>query len=347
LKKFYIHILYLLLPISLWAQTGFVKPGKTTKGNLMYNNANAMLREKNYQQALFFLQQAIAEEKDNYIFQREYANTFLINKQAGNAALIIEQALLLPDADEDGYYLAYIAFSTANNIKKAEQLVQVGLSKYPKSGRLTNAYASLLFNQAMFNQAYNLWNQTIDTTPYYYETYNTLAKVLDSQLYYLPQQLILMETYLVTSPYSETVSMQKQKLYQLYNLLYTQYLQPKAKGIKGPPKKRVAMPNQYLSYLQVNKKNKYLLLTGLQEDDFYTFRKSVVEDYVALLSEEELPILFKYLNRLNQANLLDVYNKWLFGRIINLSSYNDWASSHIEELEKLDYFFKNIDIKSL
>ncbi len=315
--------------------------GKTKEGNLMYNNAKESQRRGDNKTALEFYRDAVAAEPTNFLFYRDYANMFIIDGQISKALYILDKAKELQEAEPALYQLAYYAFIKGNDEKRALSFFDDGLLQFPTSPLVHHYAAKMYYAFKKDNNAIELLNKTISIDASYADAYLDLATLLDTQIYYLPKVMLLYETYLQMDPFGEGSSNAKKQLFNLYKKYFKQYIAGKNANIVKPKSINIDLSTTEIIFLKALKSNRYMLINGFLENDFIDFRRSVIESLELQYDANDLTFALYQLHALNKINLLETYNRWIFGQQFNLDGFEDWAAEHIDELERLKYYLKN------
>jgi tetratricopeptide (TPR) repeat protein len=335
LKIFHIILLF------VYACNAIAQPiSYDVQANAYYNKGLQYFKSRDFANAIIEYREALALDKNNLIFNREYAYAFYLNEQFGNAAFIIEKAILLPDADEKTFQLACSIFSAASDKKSATNAIDNGLIKFPNSAILLSEKAQLLYTYKQDDEAIALWQKAIQAQVNYYPAYYALANALDTNTAYLPQTIVLAETYILADPYSPKTKTMKMLLYKCYQQMYKQFIETK----QNPSASNKGLLNNKFgfeqAYFKMLKTNKFILLNGLSLDKIIEWRTLCTEEMLETKSGSTIPALFMFHQQLMHEQLFEVYHHWLLESVSSEKKYNEWMMNQKESFALFEKYLR-------
>jgi len=330
-----ITILFLLFVCLRLAHAQPVSASK--QACLYYANGREFLKTRDFSKAIIEYREALALDKENYILNSEYAFAFYLNKQFGNAAIIIDKAMELPTADESVYQLACQIYSAKNDLKLAKKSIEAGLDKFPNSATLLTEKANLYWSYKEDKIAIDLWQKSMQLDPNMANNYYSLAIALDTNAANLARTIIYAEVYILLEPYAANTKEMKMLLLKCYIALHKQMFNTNS---SPEARKKEAANTAENKYLRILKKNKYIVLGKLNLENITTLRKQAVENWKITQAENNMPALLKYQDHLLHEQLFEVYNQWLFGSYFNTEQYLIWQTQNQTQLDFLYSFFK-------
>jgi tetratricopeptide (TPR) repeat protein len=319
--------------------------GSSREARFFYSEAQKFMKAKQYDSAIDYFRECVSLEKSNTIFHRDYAMAFLANKEYGKAAIIIEKAMELEDADETIFQLAGIIFNSKSDYTLGLKSLNKGLEIFPNSATLYNAKAELLYDYKDDKKAIALWQKAMSIDSTMYSPYYFLAKLNDTNYGVIASTILYAETFILHEPFSTKSAEMKKLMYQCYKILYKQMFDknsaPSA-SIKKNAQVESAIENKYIRILKLNK---YLWMDNFSIDNFTSIRERVVEDWRATQMEANMPSLIKFHQSLIEQNLFETYNQWLLGSLFSKTNFTKWASANASSLNRLSTHFQNNTFK--
>jgi tetratricopeptide (TPR) repeat protein len=308
---------------------------------LYYSNAQAFIKQKNYEDAILEMREAVALDKNNMLLNRDYAYTFLLHKKYGPAAIIIEETMKLPDADETVFVLACEIHSIKNDYKSASIAIDNGIQKFPLSAQLLSTKAAFLYSYKEDAAAIDLWQRAIDIQPNYADSYYQLAAALDTNSATLAKSIFYAECYWLTDRSSAKGIQMQQLLFRNYEKLYHNLFNKNTTPKITLPNTDSKNVNMEYRYFRILKSNKYILIDGFTLDNLISLRKRSLEDWVATQSSDNIPAMLQYHQRLMHEQLFDVYNTILFGKYMNANYDQQWEKDNKETIFLLQQFLND------
>jgi tetratricopeptide (TPR) repeat protein len=333
----FIFFILLCIPTFCVAQK---KVSIVPQACLYYNNGIAYLKQRDFEAAIAEFREAVAVDKKNMVLNREYAFAYFLNKKNGLASVIIDETMLLKDADETVYKLACEIYTAKNDFKTAENVIEIGMEKFPISGILVAQKAELYYAFNKDAEAIDLWQRAMDMQPGFADPYYGIAKANDTAITPIGKTILYAESFILTEPYSVKSVEMKKLLYRCYQVLYkelfTKNKEPHA-TVKRNYNNGAEIENVFL---RIVRSNKYILMDGASLDNISKLRKRCIEDWQASQAEGTMPSVMEYHQRLMHEQLFEAYNQWLLGSVANANQYKDWAMRNDETMNLLNRFLK-------
>jgi tetratricopeptide (TPR) repeat protein len=342
MRIFSFHIVFFLFWVSVCTAQ---KVSNNVQACVYYNNGISFLKERNYEYAIEEFREALALDKNNLQINTDYSFAYYLNKQYGNASIIIDETMKLPSADEKVFKLACEIYSAKNDYKTALECIELGMEKFPISGELVSQKAQLFYNYKKDEEAIRLWQMALDMQPGFAEPYYGIAVAYDTAGAYLAKTILYAETFLLSEPYSNKATEMKKLLYRCYQALYVQLFTK-----NNEPKATAKKSNQFTAEIEnklirMIRANKYILIDGATIHNITQLRKSCIADWQSTQAEGTMPAVIEYHQRLVHEQLFDTYNEWLFGNVANAKQYKQWAEEHEDALDLFHQFLKENKFK--
>ena len=313
-----VHALIFMLSLCSYA-TAQDTPGKTAK---------AFIRNGDYNNAILVLNRAILNDNENIELKKDLAFAYYMQREFQKSINTIKPVVDSRDADVQSYQILGMAYKAVDEKKETERMYKAALRKFPESGVLYNDYGELLWSRNDFSDAAKLWLRGIQTDQNFPGNYYNAARY-----YYMTEDkvwgLLYGEIFLNLESYSRRTPEIKGMLVEGYKKLFSDNDITKNQDNK----------NEFVkAYLSVIKTHSQVVDRGVTPDALSALRTRFILSWYEKLSTDFPFRLFDYHKQLAKAGLFDAYNQWIFGAGSNLSTFQQWTTTHSEEYNKFTTF---------
>jgi hypothetical protein len=310
----------------------------TPEGCLLYVQAKAAFNAKSYASAVNLMRLCIREEPTNVVFHRELSRAYLLDNKLNMATYFIDRTMELPTADEGVFSFASDLYSQISQFDLARKALNKGIEKFPHSGMLWEAKGVLYYNFEKDKEALEYWEKGIKEEPTYAGNYYRLAKQEILVNENIVKTIVLAETYLTMEPLGMKADEIKRLLYDAYRQMYGALYSGKDITAALSGKARVSKGSFQYSICKVYENNKYMLVGGISDNNLIMFRMRFLLDWSSRLKDRYPLALINYLQNLVAEGHFEVYNRWIFGQLINEDKYNKWYLENAESYQNfIDY----------
>ena len=313
----------LLFILALYLQVSAQEsPGKTAK---------AFIRQGDYNNAILVLNRAIPNDSDNIELKKDLAFAYYMQRDFLKSINVIKPVVDSRDADVQSYQILGMDYKAVDEKKEAERMYRTAIRKFPESGVLYNDYGELLWSKNEFVNASKLWLRGIQTDQNFPGNYYNAARY-----YYMSEDkvwgLLYGEIFLNLESYSRRTPEIKGMLVEGYKKLFSE-----ADITKNQDNK-----NEFIkAYLDIVKTHSHVVDRGITPDALSALRTRFILSWYEKQSMNYPFRLFDYHKQLAKAGLFDAYNQWIFGAANNLSTFQQWTTTHSEEYNKFTTFQKS------
>lgn len=315
-------ILSSLFLLALFSQlTAQERPGRIAKN---------FIRQGDYGNAIVVLNRAIPNDSENIELKNDLAFAYYMQRDFTKAMDVIKPVVDSRDADVKSYQILGMVYKAVGKTRDAERMYKTALRKFPESGVLYNDYGELLWDRTDFSGASKLWLRGIHTDQNYPGNYYNAARY-----YYMTEDkvwgLLYGEIFLNLESYSRRTPETKRMLIEGYKKLFKDTDITKNQDIK----------NEFVkAYLDIIKANAHVVDAGITPDALSALRTRFILSWYDKHSGDFPFRLFDYHRQLAKAGMFDAYNQWIFGAASDLSTFQQWTTTHSEEYNKFTAFQK-------
>lgn len=288
------------------------------------------MRQGDYANAILVLSRSLQQDPQNMAIAKDLAMSYYFQKDNTKALEIIKPLLDRDDADDQVFQIAGNIYKQLDMPKEAEKGYKKGLKKFPGSGPLYNEYGELLWFQKEYEDAIRQWEKGIETDPSYSKNYYNASKYYFFSIDRI-WSILYGEIFINMEPLSTKTPEIKQVLLDSYKKLYTDV--------------NTEQNNKYQNifvkaFLQNMNRQSTIAEWGLNAETLTMIRTRFILEWFND-PEKKLPFkLFEYHRQLLKEGMFEAYNQWIFGPVQNLSSYQNWATTHSAEYNEFNTFQK-------
>jgi tetratricopeptide (TPR) repeat protein len=292
--------------------------------------AKAFIRQGDYNNAILVLNRAIPNDNENIELKKDLAFAYYMQRDFTRAMDIIKPVVDSRDADVQSYQILGMIYKAVDRTRDAERMYKTALRKYPESGVLYNDYGELLWDKSEFVSASKQWLRGIQTDQNFPGNYYNAARY-----YYMTEDkvwgLLYGEIFLNLESYSRRTPEIKRMLVEGYKKLF------KDADISENQDNK----NEFVkAYLDIVKTHAHVVDAGITPDALSALRTRFILSWYDKQSMNYPFRLFDYHKQLAKAGMFDAYNQWIFGAASDLSTFQQWTTTHSEEYNKFTAFQK-------
>lgn len=322
MKKCLFTILLGLVSIAVLAQDDEVQK--------LHENAKAFMRQGDYANASLILVRALKMSPDNIEIGKDLAFDYYLQKEYNKAVDVIKPFLEKNKSDDQSFQIAGMIYKAAGNLKEADRIYKRGIGFFPKSGPIYNDYGELLW---MFRDATAIqqWEKGIKEDPSYANNYYNASK------YYAGTKdkvwsLIYGEIFINIDSYTAKAAEIKNLLLDGYKKLFAEI------DVVGDTKGKNKFEIAFLSTM--NKQNS-VVGYGINPESLVMIRTRFILDWAKEYANDFPFYIFDMHEELLVKGLFPAYNQWIFGAAQNLAGYQTWISTHANEHEAFNNYWKD------
>jgi len=290
--------------------------------------AKSYIRQGDYNNAILVLNRAIPNDVENIELKNDLAFAYYMQRDFKRAMDVIKPVVDSRDADVKSYQILGMVYKALDQTREAERMYKTALRKFPESGVLYNDYGELQWDKNEFVSASKLWLRGIQTDQNYPGNYYNAARY-----YYMTEDkvwgLLYGEIFLNLESYSSRTPEIKRMLVEGYKKLFRDNDITKNQDNKNDFVK---------AYLDIIKANAHVVDAGITPDALSLLRTRFILSWYDRQSMNFPFRLFDYHKQLAKAGMFDAYNQWIFGAASDLSTFQQWTTTHSEEYNKFTAF---------
>ncbi len=311
-----------------------------------YQHGIELMKKENYKGAIEALNDAVDldSSRANYQFQLSLAHYY--SKNFETTIKVLKNLLRKFPADVRYYDLMAESYMELRNDKKAENVLQEGIKKYPNSGSLFSQLGKIEYGHKNLNTAIMYWERGIAAEPTFPSNY-----YFASQAYGATSEKMWAIIYGEIFVNLETNT---ERTYEILNRLFDDYKQ--AVFIKSPRNKyalftdeRTHLSEKEFKDTMLFHKNFAMAYNNIAQRCVTEFKDKVTTEaiikfrtkFITLWYSRNFPLdfpnpIFDYQRQVISENYFDCYNYWLFSKG-NAKAFNDWLELN---KKKYDQFLK-------
>jgi len=298
--------------------------------NTLHESAKAYMRQGDFPNAIVVLNHALQLKPQDLEISKDLAFSFYLQKNYAKAMETAKPLIDRKDADEQCYQILGLVYKAIEDQKECEKMYKQGLKRFPNSGELYNEYGEMLWAKQGAD-AIKQWEKGIEVDPNYSSNYYNACKFY----YYTYDKvwsLVYGEIFVNLESYSKRTPEIKNILVDGYKKLFSDAKTAKNQNTKN------AFTSAYLTVMSDQATNVSL---GVTPESLTILRSKFILEWFDKYAGK-LPFrLFEYHRQLMKEGLFDAYNQWLFGPAQNLTTYQNWTTSHADEYNQFINFQKN------
>jgi tetratricopeptide (TPR) repeat protein len=323
------------MPLGLLAQdSGWPSPEVAQ----MYNAARGDLMRGNIQQAIITYRNAIQLAPEKMILYRDLGQAYYLAGEYDETHKILEPIIKSGEADAQSFQIAGSAYVAQKEKKKAKNILQKGLERYPHSGLLFHELGRMYEMDEQPVYALETWLDGIEADPAYHINYYEAARM------YMGTQkpvwaVIYAEMFLNIEQQTPRANETRDMLLGAYQRLYKMLGTGEIPKFKGGNKQKLAATagNTFEEAVE----HTYLKLSpvvsdGITTENLIMLRTRFLMEWMKAYAGKYPISLFNRLDDMLRNGYFDVYNQWVFGKIDNPQQFDAWKKFHPDAIPKLE-----------
>lgn len=324
MKKLVPLFCILVLSVTAVAQSADVKA--------MHENAQLLMRNGDFDNAIVILVRALAQDKDNLDLQKDLVMSYYLKRDYAKALDGVKALLDRDDADVVVYQIAGNVYKALEQAKDCERVYKKGLKKYPKSGPLYSEYGELLWATKDYS-AIEQWEKGIQVDPAYAGNYYNA-----SMYYFFTKDKVWSLLYGEIFVNMESLTDRGAAIKQLLLKGYKEKLFAEADLMKGEEKNKSEFAK---AFLQSMSKQSSLANKGINIETLTMIRSRFILDWFTANAAKYPFRLFDFQKQLLEEGMFEAYNQWLFGPVEDLAAYDNWTKTHADQYTAFNNFQKS------
>ena len=274
--------------------------------------------EGKYDEAIKLLEESQKLDPENISYAYEIAYSYTGKKDHQKAAEILEKLTLHKDADDLVFQALGNAYDYMGKPEKAIETYEMGLKKFPKSGKIYVELGNMQFNKKDFNNALKYYEKGIEVEPAYPTNYYKASKV------YLASTekvwgMLYGEIFMNLERNSKRTAEMGKLLFDTYKnqiqikgdttkISFAKNYTMSVDAFKDPKNFKLPFPMAYemnLTIAAVGQKE--ITLISLNE-----IRTNFLKSFIKGGNDKKYPnILFDYQQKLTDQDFFEPYNYWI------------------------------------
>jgi tetratricopeptide (TPR) repeat protein len=297
----------------------------------LHQTARSFMVQADWDNAILVLNRLLQADKNNLEYNKDLIQCFYFKRDYEKAVEGVKTIVNRDDADVMTFQVAGNVYKALEDPKECEKVYKAGLKKFPKSGPLYSEYGELLWQKKDYS-AIDLWEKGIEIDPAFSGNYYNAA------LYYFYTKdkvwsLIYGEIFVNMESLSQRGAAMKELLFKGYK----EKLFKDADIMKDQQNKNAFAK----AFLEGMNKQSSLVSRGVNTATLTMVRARFILDWYETYASKYPHRLFDYLQQLLREGMFEAYNQWLFGSVENLTAYDSWTKSHLDEYRGFVAFQKS------
>lgn len=298
----------------------------------LHQTARGFMAQADWDNAILVLNRLLQTDKNNLEYNKDMVQCYYFKRDYEKALDGVKKIVNRDDADVMTYQIAGNIYKALEDPKECEKIYKAGIKKFPKSGPLYSEYGELLFQKKDYG-AIDLWEKGIEVDPAFGGNYYNAA------LYYFYTKdkvwsLIYGEIFVNMESLSQRGAAMKDLLFQGYK----EKLFKEADLMKGEENNKSPFAK---AFLQTMNKQSSLVSRGVTTASLTMVRTRFILDWYETNAAKFPLRLFDYQQQLLREGMFEAYNQWLFGTVENLTAYDNWTKTHLDEYKGFTAFQKS------
>jgi tetratricopeptide (TPR) repeat protein len=316
------HLIILLLLVNGITSYSQDSAGQTAKN---------YIRQGDYNNAILVLNRALEADSDNLELKKDLSFAYYLQRDYPKAISTIRPIVESRAADIQSFQILGMVYKAVGDKREAEKVYKAGVRRFPNSGAMHNEYGEILWAGGNFGEAAKEWQKGIRQEPNYPGNYYNAAKY-----FYLSVDkvwgLIYGEIFVNLESYSKRTPEIKTLLLEGYKKLFSESDLMHNQDQKNEFTK---------AFLNTLKKHSQVINSGITPDALTALRTRFLLTWYEKDATRFPFRLFDYQRQLARAGIFDAYNQWIFGAANNLSAFQQWTATHMDEYNRFNTFQKN------
>lgn len=334
------NVMLLLCLIAGFAASAQPVLGNTELARELYGKAKRYIAKRDYTNAILVYNQLARMEPQNLIYRREMAYTYYMGGDLSRATQVITPLLKAKEADEATFLTASQIFTARKMSGQAQDAIEKGLRKYPKSGILYSDYGRIYAQKKKYKKAQSAWEKGVEYEPNYHMNYFNLAKN-----YFVSKQpiwsIVYGETFINLERYSTRTEEMKKIVFDSYKQLISNS-QLSGFASKKEKKKLIKSRSKFenkMNKIYANLSN--VVIGGVDVDNVMMLRTRFLLRWIQVENSEYPFQLFNFMDEMQGEGHFEAYNQWLFGKANSEKEFITWVKSNSEQYMNFEKYYQN------
>lgn len=327
MPKKLISIVPLLISLFAYAQTDWPSP----EVEQMYMDGRKLHSQGKLREAIVLYKRAVLIAPNIVVLQRDLGQAYYLTGNYEEAEKTLNAIIKNGAADEETYTSMAESLLALKEFKKAKNMINDGLERFPHSGILYHGLGKLYEDDEAPKDALLSWLKGIEADPgyhlNYYEaarTYMTTSKTIWAILY--GEIFLNLEQQTVRANETRTMLIAGYK--RLFNSMAIgearkfgskkQYI-PAFNGFEG------AAYNTFMTLSPI-------VSDGINPENLTMLRTRFMMKWQKQYADQYPFSLFARQDEMLRNGYFDTYNQWLFGKAASMPEYEAWVKFHPEAI---------------
>ncbi|MCL3782139.1 hypothetical protein EMN47_17260 [Prolixibacteraceae bacterium JC049] len=348
MKKVYLLIFTSILFLNSFSQNDEDRK----KAHSQLSKAIKLMDNGKIDESIKILKEAKKLDPTNYVYPYEIAYAHYLNKENKKAIKILNKVLKLEEKTDQCYALLGSLWDIEGKPEKAIEIYNIGLEKFPNSGRLY--YEKGIVEEVLkkYNDALDSWEKGIMVKPTHASNYHTASIYFSKYTSERIWGVIYGEIFMNLDRGSKKTEQASQLLYKTYKNSIkikssTEVSISFSKEIKISPQKfkdkiPFSMPYEMtmaLASTSITQENEISIATLVK------IRTKFITEWFRTGQNTTYPnILFDWQKELIKLGYFEPYNYWLFMKG-NEKEFEKWYNENQKEFDEFIDWFSNNPMK--
>lgn len=324
----------IIFSFNAFAQTNWPSP----EVEQMYKDARGFSMQGNLREAILLYKRAIQIAPNILVLQRDLANAYYLSGNNEEARNTMEPIIKSGEADEQSYQIMAASLDDAKEFKKARNMLDKGLEKYPHSGLLYHEMGKLYENDNNKKSALKYWLEGIQQDPSYHVNYYEAARTY-METTKTVWAIIYGEIFVNLEQQTPRANETRVMLIAAYKRLFNSFAvgdMPKFNSKKKSIEPEGFEQAVYNTFLQLSP----LVSDGVNTENLIMLRTRFMIDWWKQYHQKYPFTLFNREDEMLREGYFDAYNQWLFGKANNQLEYEAWTKFHPETMPAFDNWLR-------
>lgn len=307
-----------------------------------------LMDEGKIDESIIILKESQKLDPQNFDYPYEIAYAYYSKKEYDSAIKILEKLENYSNANYQLYQLWGNAYDMMGNTKKAIEIYDLGMKKFPEKGALYLEKGIVYEHEKNYAKAIETYKKGIEVQPSYASNYYRISKLyLDSNN--IVPGLIYGEIFMNLERTTERTKKMSELLFNSYK---------KAITFESNNNKRIDFCELVIDAEKYEKDKKFpfcmifgksfiIALTNVNEfnlENLAIVREQFLKLYFEKDYQEYPNFLFNYFKKMADVDLFNAYNHYIF-QIGASQEFETWKTSHEEEYNKfVEWYTKKENI---
>lgn len=327
--RHFLKFVFIALPLLFNCNNSFGQSGWTSpEAEKLYYKGRDLLSNGELEQAINTYREAAGLEPAKMIIQRDLGKAYYFNKNYNAAIAALDNVINSKEADDQAYQFMADCQRAKGDNKQAIATLKKGIALFPVSGLLYHEAGKFYEEDGDIKNALDAWLDGIHLAPAYHVNYYEAARIYSGTNKVI-WVILYGEIFVNLEPETQRADDARKMILAAYKQLLT-----------IAPSEMAELQNTYTvpanfekAFYATYTKFPLLMNDDMSAENMIIFRSRFIMDWYTHYADQYPFSLFAYCDASMKNGDFDVYNQWLFGKVINEKEYRRWLQSNSAALE--------------